>query len=170
MAMTQRSTATSADIVNFKSKILAEMKRRKYGAGPLNVSPNTGNFSVTAGKGYPIKIQHFRETIGLLDKIKSQGISGSQYNPIYALNAAYNRLVNTYSQRARLASTSDCGANCTGLCAGSCAGSCTQQCTNTCETGCNATCSGVNSMCDSCATGCMSECISYCLYSNLRVE
>lgn len=173
MALTRGSAATSSDITSLKNKIKAEMQRRRYNTN-MNVAANTGNFSQSAAQGQPIRISQFNETVGLLNKIKSQGISGSQNNLIYALNAALTN-VNTYAGRAIDSSTNDCSSNCNGLCVGcqntcrgSCSGGCTGNCGQSCNRGCNATCSGVHSMCSGCADGCMSGCSGYCYTSSFN--
>ena len=71
MALTAGNPATSADILDLKNRVKAEMKRRTYGSGSLNVSANIGDFSQSAAQGQPIRISQFNETVGLLNKIKA---------------------------------------------------------------------------------------------------
>ena len=173
MALTANNPVTKTDMDSLKSKIKAEMKRRKYNKN-LNVAANTGNFStaITAGTT-KTNIVYFNETVKLLsDKIKSQGITASQYSVMNSINVALTN-VNKYAGRAVDSSTNDCSSNCNGLCVscnntckGSCSGRCTGNCGQSCNWNCNATCAGVHSMCDGCANGCIQGCVSYCYTSS----
>lgn len=166
MALTAGNPATSADIKDLKSKVKAEMKRRTYGTGSLNVSANIGDFSQSANAGQPIKLEHFNETVGLLNKIRSQGYATQTRNvtPIPALQTALTN-VGTYAGCTRYASTHYCtGGNCQGLCGGTCTGDCHTTCTANCKDNCSGGCKGgCNTTCTGgCKTGCSTECKNTC--------
>lgn len=174
MALTQGSKITASDMNALKTRVKAEMARRKY---YNSLADYTGDFSAGAASvaaGNKALKSHFNETVGYINKIKATGISSDK---IYAIKAASDALA-VYEARAINASVNDCSAQCTGLCisqcSNTCTGGCSGGCNTTCTGGCNTTCTGGCSTgcsgsctngcsgCSGCGSGCKNNCADYC--------
>ena len=166
MALTKNNPATSADIIALKNRVKAEMARRKY---TNSLASKATDFSQTARKDVDfIRISHFNETVGFINLIKPTGVSGSQNNPIYALQAASDALsthaavnINVNSESCqgatcRGACYNVCATDCRGGCKGSCQG-CTGSCSGTCK-GCTGNCTGTCKGCTGCTGNCSGTC------------
>lgn len=164
MALTAGSKILASDINSLKARVKAEMLRRNQTGSLATYGSSSYNFSNSASSGTLIRVEHQTKTVGLVDKIKSTGITAASSGSITkAINTA-STLLATYEDTPMTASTSDCASSCTGLCYTGCAGTCKSGCTGSCSGGCQGctatcadSCKGGN-----CQGGCQNSCIGSC--------
>ncbi len=153
MGLGAGALAKSSDITALKTRIKAEMARRKY---QDSLASFATNFTDSASAGQPIKMSHFNESVGYINKIKTTGISNAL---LYSIRAAEQALTN-YEDTDVTATVTDCtSSSCRGLCYTACTGGCKSGCTGGCSSSCTGGCRG---SCSSCAGGCSSSCGSAC--------
>lgn len=163
MAYTTGSILSSNDIKDLKARVKAEMGRRKY-TGSLESWAT--DFTYPANAGDIIKLEHFNETVGYINKIKDTGLTAERNKLIYEIDAAVTRLASNEDRSLNHmtdSSGTDCASSCTGLCQTACSGGC-RGCSGTCSgsctscSGCSGSCSGSCSGCSGCSGSCSGSC------------
>ena len=160
MALTAGNAITASDMNALKSRVNAEMARRKYSDNGVSLATWNRAFTVTPVAGSTTAIiSQFNETVGYINKIKSQGISTDF---IYAIQAASTNLTN-YANRPIYSNKTDCSSGCTGLCYTTCSSTCKNTCGEACYARCNTTCMVDSSSNPGCANvGCSTYCKNVC--------
>ncbi len=146
-------TIVKADLINdLKTKIKAEMQRRK-GYGDISAYGGTAyDFTNAASVDKPVLAEHGEKTINIMYAVKDIDVTQAASGKLLPENApTLTTLIGKMSTESMEGSTSSCRGACAGLCAGSCIGGC-----NGCSGGCNAGCQGCTASCgSSCASGLM---------------
>jgi hypothetical protein len=146
-------TIVKADLINdLKTKIKAEMQRRK-GYGDISAYGGTAyDFTNAASVDKPVLAEHGEKTINLMYAVKDVGVTQAASGKLLPENApTLTTLIGKMSTESMEGSTSSCRGACTGLCAGSCIGGC-----NGCSGKCDSGCQGCTASCgSSCASGLM---------------
>lgn len=153
MSLQQGSAILSKDIIAFKTRVKAEMARRKY---KDSLASYATDFTNPANKNNLAKLSHFNETVGFINLIKATGI---QSDAIKNISAADVALANYEDTPVTSASTDCTGSSCRGLCYTTCSGGCKSGCKNGCESSCTGKCKGG---CSSCSGGCAGTCGAAC--------
>ena len=146
-------TIVKSDFIkDLKTKIKAEMQRRK-GYGDISAYGGTAyDFAESADADKPILAEHGEKTINIMYAIKDVGVAQAGSGKLLPENApTLTALIGQMSTESMEGTTSSCRGACAGLCAGSCIGGC-----NGCSGGCNTGCQGFSASCGSgCASGSM---------------
>jgi hypothetical protein len=146
-------TIVTADFINdLKTKVKAEMQRRK-GYGDISAYGGTDyDFTNAASVDKPVLAEHGEKTINIMNAIKDIDVPNASANKLLPENApTLTALINQMSLETMEGSSSSCRGACAGLCAGSCIGGC-----NGCSGQCNTGCQGCTATCGSgCASGLM---------------
>lgn len=146
-------TIVKSDFIkDLKTKIKAEMQRRK-GYGDISTYGGTAyDFTNAASVDKPVLAEHGEKTINIMYAVKDIDVTQAASGKLLPENApTLTTLIGKMSTESMEGSTSSCRGACAGLCAGSCIGGC-----NGCSGGCNAGCQGCTASCgSSCASGLM---------------
>lgn len=158
---------TPAELIQLKTKVEAEMKRRQYYGSLTAFSGNSWAIQTTPKTGDEILAQQGRSVIEPILQITDVGdlnIVDLKKNGI--IPASFDKSLLTHidnlAKEAPTASKSSCRGACTGLCVGRCesgCSGCTASCGGSCESNCSKSC---GSSCGGCSAGCSTNCGSGC--------
>lgn len=142
-----------ADFINdLKTKVKAEMQRRKGYGDISSYGGKEYDFTSAASTDKPILSEHGEKTINIMYAIKDLDVAQAGPGRLLPENApTLTALIGQMSTEAMEGTSSSCRGACAGLCAGTCTGGC-----NGCSGGCNTGCQGCTASCgSSCASGLM---------------
>ena len=152
------------EYISLKSRIKAEVLRRKYTGSVSSYGGSDYDYTVTPKVGDFVKAEHYNKLNEPLRAVNpttllENVVSGDRIRDIAPLDA----LTTILEGKSLTASSSNtgCNASCTGLCSTTCTGSCSTSCSGTCSTnctGCSGTCSGGCSGCSGCGGSCSRNC------------
>lgn len=147
-----------AAIKDLKTRVNAEMKRRKYNN---SLASYNASFTTAANTGSYVYYSHFYETVRNINLIKATGVTAATGAYVDSIQAAVTRFTNTNEGRSITTSSSDCTTGCRGLCTTGCGSTCKgcdgcDGCTG-CSGGCTNACTGCTNACSGCKGSCTGQ-------------
>ena len=149
----------TADAVNLKAKVRAEMLRRSRTGSVAAYGGTDYDFTAVPQDGGPLLGEHLKKNL-----VPMQAVNDADL-PVYPGpltregQEAMETKIDAWKTRSITdRSASDCKSSCTGTCSGGCT-SCSNTCTGGCIS-CSNTCTG--SCSDSCTGGCYYSCTKNC--------
>lgn len=175
----------STDVTNLKTKVKAEMNRRRYNGSVASYGGSAYDFSTAPANLGPVKGEHLSKNLTPMRAVNGAGLPSYPGTLTESDQAVMEAKVNAWATRSITdRSATDCASGCTGTCYSSCqtgcytgcsgcsgcSAACKTDCTGTCKTGCSGcgsgcadTCTGgCKTGCSGCGSGCADTCSGGC--------
>lgn len=170
----------TADALNLKARVKAEMLRRSYSGSVAAYGGTAYDFSTKPVNDGPVLGEHLKKNLEPMRAVNGDGLPAYPGPLTKSGQEAMETKIAAWKTRSLTdRSASDCKSGCTGTCysgcqtgcyttctsctgcTGTCTGSC-QGCSGTCTGGCTNSCSGCGGSCSNDCSGCGSGCSGDC--------
>lgn len=179
MSLASTNAILASDFVSLKTRVKAEMNRRKYVGSLTAYAGTTYDYAVTPVSGGIVSAEHINKLVIPVNAIAASGYTAKNSGEAIPELSTFDTKLKAHESQALYGAT-DCASSCSGLCRTACSdtcsgctgcsgcGGCDTTCSGTCSGGCDGGCSGCGSGCNAgcaptCAGGCWTDgCTSNC--------
>lgn len=169
----------AAKFIDMKTRIKAEVNRRKYKGSLTSYGTATYDFTVTPAVGELVRAEHYNKIAEPIRAINQTGIVGptTAGSPVEDVSTPeeLDAKITLYASKSLTTSNHGCAASCSGLCSSTCSGGCSGSCSGCsgCGSSCTGECSGCSGCWSQCSDGCTScsgSVSSECLWENNKYQ
>ena len=152
MSLSIGEQALAVDIIALKTRVKAEMQRRKYNGSLEQYATTEWDFTNTPSSGTQLFVEQGQKIITPLNAINNTGLTSPNVgDQIKAMQLLSDKLTE-WENNSVTSNINDCNSACSGLCMTTCYNVCTASCGNNCSGTCSGSCAG------DCAFGCLYYC------------